>query len=249
MSFFCSFLWGCLAFASMYVTIKYYLPVIHARLQKTAITLPSDGVEESVGEDASFSENNEGIKIPAWCQQKRKVVVLVGMGVVFGLVCGYFAYWNTKTTIALIEMTIIFAVISAAFVTDLAFKRIPNMFPIILLIGKCIVLIYGMIFEKHSVGNDFKSSVLAMLISLILLLIVYKITGGGIGLGDVKLLSAIGFMGGLTAVCYTLFFAFFTCMVVSTVLLLCKKKTMKDTMPLGPFIWIGYGIALILARI
>ena len=61
---------------------------------------------------------------------------------------------------------------------------------------------------------------------------------------DIKLLAALGLMGGVTIVGGTIFFAMLPCALVSAGLLITKKKTMREAIPFGPFLLIGYMLTI-----
>ena len=78
------------------------------------------------------------------------------------------------------------------------------------------------------------------MVSFLILGIANKLSKGGIGLGDVKLLSCIGFMCDIYIVIKTLTLALLACICILGVLLILKKQTVKDHLPFAPFIHIGF---------
>ena len=69
---------------------------------------------------------------------------------------------------------------------------------------------------------------------------IYLFTRGkAMGLGDVKLAGAIGFLLGWPDVSLALVLAFFVGSIFAIPLLLTKRKTLKDALPFGPFIVAG----------
>lgn len=242
MQYFCSVFMGCLTVASMYCTIQYYLPRILGKLQNTAGT--SD-------EELSSGETVQTLSLhtPGWSRRSAGRTAMLAAGTLYGILFGYFIMRGDSAWVQCIEAAVVFLVLSVVFVTDLAYHTIPNLLPLIIIGVRICVLIGRWILRVQYAGRDVRNSFIVMILITLVLLIVNRITHGGMGFGDVKLISAIGFMSGLRDAMYTLFFSFLICMLASTFLLLIKKKTMKDTIPLGPFIWIGYGIALIINRL
>ena len=59
------------------------------------------------------------------------------------------------------------------------------------------------------------------------------------GLGDVKLAGAIGFLLGWPDIVLALVLAFLVGSIFAIPLLLMKRKTLKDALPFGPFIVAG----------
>lgn len=70
--------------------------------------------------------------------------------------------------------------------------------------------------------------------------------GRGMGMGDVKLSFLIGLFLGSTSSIFAFYLSFLTGGAVSLILILWKKKTLKSTIPFGPFLVIGSLLALFL---
>lgn len=60
--------------------------------------------------------------------------------------------------------------------------------------------------------------------------------GKGMGFGDVKLAVLMGLLLGFPGIIYSLYIAFLTGASVSLILILWKQKTLKSTIPFGPFL-------------
>jgi len=70
-------------------------------------------------------------------------------------------------------------------------------------------------------------------------LIIFLSRGKAMGMGDVKLAAALGLIFGWPDVLMVLFLSFLSGALVSAVLLLLKKKKIKDVVPFGPFLAVG----------
>ena len=161
------------------------------------------------------------------------------------IVSGYMIATRAVSYIAIIELSIsYFAVLSAAII-DYKTKTIPNIIPISLVLGRIVIFIYEL-FCVDSAISFFISSLVGALLCLLLLIIANKISKGGIGGGDIKLLSSIGFVCGIYVVISSMLLALVSCIVVSGVLLILKKCTTKDNVPFGPFIYVGYLVMCLL---
>ncbi len=66
--------------------------------------------------------------------------------------------------------------------------------------------------------------------------------GKGIGMGDVKLALPIGFLFGWPDILLVVGFAFVCGALVGVILIALKKKTIKGTLPFGPFFALGAAI-------
>lgn len=139
-----------------------------------------------------------------------------------------------------------FGVLSVTFVTDYLYFRIPNILPTILAISRVLCLIPEIIiYQSGALDGMFRSLLVAIGI-LILLLTVRLISKDGLGYGDIKLITALAFLCGFRAGIFTLLLSSMACAVVSVTLLFRRKKTLKDTLPLGPFLLIGFALTVIL---
>ncbi len=216
-----SLIWGCLTLVSMILTFKFYLP----RLETTR-------KDDRLGALA--------------VSEKRKIVFIV-TGSVFAACCGYIAWNNCTSFISYFKLMSAMIVLCIVAVTDSTLMLIPNMCSIVLCVCRAITIISEFIFFRDIAVNSLIDSVITVIIVLILLLIMSKVTHGGLGMGDVKILSSIGFLSGLRSVMVSMMLAFILCALFSTYLLLCKRKHLKDAIPLAPFMWAGYGIGIILS--
>ena len=66
------------------------------------------------------------------------------------------------------------------------------------------------------------------------------------GLGDAKLLSAIGFWFGWISIPFILFFSSFAALIFAVPSLLNKSKNMSSQIPFGPYIILGCVLYLLL---
>lgn len=91
---------------------------------------------------------------------------------------------------------------------------------------------------KPDILFHFSGALLAGLIFFIILIL----SKGGIGQGDVTLISAIGFILGPYYVLVNIILSFFLGSIISIFLLLTKMKNRKDPIPFGPFIILAFFI-------
>lgn len=151
---------------------------------------------------------------------------------------------NVDNNINIIKMLITLICITGAATNDYREKRIPNIFPISLAIIGIVCLIIGCISKQQGATSYLISSLFATIMVAICMTIAYILTKQGIGLGDIKLLCALALIGGVYTVGGTIFFGMIICTLISIGLLITKRKTMKDGIPFGPFIYLGYLITI-----
>lgn len=165
---------------------------------------------------------------------------------VFLLVCfavslftGYTAVEKSTSVHVWVVLMMSYITVLGAAVIDYKLHVIPNVFPVFLMAGKALVILY----ELCCTGNvkwDIISSLTGFGACFAVMIIAGTFTRGGIGKGDVKLLASIGFACGAYPVFVTLTIALLYCAVVSVLLIIIKKLSMKDSLPFGPFIFLGY---------
>lgn len=174
-----------------------------------------------------------------------KIVMYVA-SIAVALLCGYFSGARQDTWLSMSKMVLTLGILNVISITDIKLYKIPNFCVLVLLCGRCLSFIPELINNDGTVLMGLINSLIAGIACLLFLIVISKITHGGIGYGDVKLFGALGFLCGVRAVLYTLILSFFLCAIVSAVLLLSKKKGLKDGLPMGPFVWIGFAITIIL---
>ncbi len=141
-------------------------------------------------------------------------------------------------------MIIILIVIS---LIDYYHQIIPD---ILLIIIFALTIFYKLIsYILYGTSPDILNSLLAFLIGGTLFLLIALISKGGMGGGDIKLISVLGFILGLKKTLLNIFLSFIIGAVFSICLLLLKKKGKKDAIPFGPFINIAFIITLFLGDI
>lgn len=133
----------------------------------------------------------------------------------------------------------------AAAIIDLKLRIIPNIIPLTIIAVRLLLLIYEFVHDEMAIYS-LLNSFLGGGASLLVLLIADRISKGGIGMGDIKLVSSIGFMCGLFTVISVMVYSMLICAVVAIILVLMKKVTMRDQMPFGPFIYLGFTVMLLL---
>lgn len=135
-----------------------------------------------------------------------------------------------------------------AMIVDMNTRLIPNVLVLAMLaVG---TVFYGMEFlmTPETQGSMIVSAVVGLLGCFVLFYVMARLTKGGMGMGDVKQLSALGWMVGLYGALVSVLFSLLACMVVAIVLLASKKKKAKDSVPFGPFIFFGYLLAVLICN-
>ena len=216
--------WGAVVAATIFVSFSWYLPFLSAK--------------------PSREEESETRASKPQITRRFQAVIYIVM-ILVAMICGYVSGNREDAFVSIFKMLLTLDVLSVVTITDIKLYKIPNLCILVLLAGRCLSIIPELVINDGTLVMGLLNSVIAGALSLLFLLLMSKITHGGIGYGDIKLFGALGFLCGVHAVVYTLLISFFLCAVASAMLLLTKKKHLKDGLPMGPFIWIGFAITII----
>lgn len=170
----------------------------------------------------------------------------IGWNIGLAGVAAFFVYRYASGWFAIIRLLVMFVAFAAAAIVDLLVHKIPNILVVIVLLARGIIWIPEIICQPSHWLQTIAGSVISMLAAFILLLILSKLSRGGLGMGDVKLITAQAFLCGVYSVMNTLIFGLLVCVVAAIILVLSSKKGMKDAIAFGPFLYIGYVISLFL---
>ena len=157
----------------------------------------------------------------------------------FSFAICYYLFGISITTLLFFILTICFVII---FFIDLKHFIIPNELTITLMVIGIIKSIDPDL--NNEIFPNFINSVLGGVIGYVLIWLIilfYKKVRNkeGMGLGDAKLLSAIGFWFGWVSLPFILFFSSFIALVSVLPDLIKNKKNLTSQIPFGPFIILG----------
>jgi len=147
--------------------------------------------------------------------------------------------FNPQTLISLVYYLFIVSSFIIIFFEDLKFGIIPDkvIFPAIIITLAYLFTIHNSLFIIH-----LSSAFGAFAFFLALFLIT---RGKGMGFGDVKLVFLLGLILGFPKIILALYIAFLTGALLGIILILWKKKkSIKESIPFGPFLIMGSLIAL-----
>ncbi len=147
-------------------------------------------------------------------------------------------------------ITVAFVFVSAflligAAIFDLKVMLIPNFIPLAIIIARLLFFICDFV-KTDTVMLSLIKSLLGMVAVFLIFFVAAKLTKKSFGGGDVKLMSALGFMYGFENAAKIILLSLIIAVVVSLMLVLLKKKTMKDYVPLGPYILLGFYVFIYL---
>jgi leader peptidase (prepilin peptidase)/N-methyltransferase len=183
------------------------------------------------------------------CKEKIKpTYFIVEILSIFNFFVIYYFFGLTITTLLLMILSIFFIII---FFIDLKHYIIPNVltFPLMFIgfIKSFDPNLDQTIFPNYInslIGGIFGYSIIWLIV------FVYKKVRKkeGMGLGDAKLLGAIGFWFGWISIPFTIFLSSFAALVIVIPSILNKSRNMTSQIPFGPYIIIGCIIYVVFAN-
>lgn len=184
-------------------------------------------------------------ELPEQEVQLPQKAVIITVSVLAAAFCGYLSGVRSIAFEGSARTLLAFAFLTMFAVTDLRYKKIPNCFVLAMALCEVPFLIYDLI-NGENATNVILNSVGAGAGTFIFFLLMSVISKGGIGEGDIKAFSALAFLCGLSAIVYTVVLSFLLASLTAVILLIFRKKTLKEGIPMAPLLWLGFlvGIAV-----
>ena len=203
---------------------------------------------EKVNIDSSEEDGKVApvITLPAFFSRNNRKQILFVCCISF--VCAIAAGISYNTGISAIDLCrqiVVALVLFAAMIIDNNTRLIPNILILLSLGIGVLVLLFEFIFTRDTFSRSLIMSIAGSVCCVILFYVLSRLTREGIGMGDVKLISTMGFLLGLITTLMSVLFSLILCTGVSIILLLGKKKNKNDRIPFGPFLFFGYILMLI----
>lgn len=152
-------------------------------------------------------------------------------------------FYYFKLSLDFIYLSLISSVLIVITFIDLKEMIIPDVLVIILLILSVLYKILN--YYLYNVPPQILNSLGGLLIAGGLFLAIVILSKGGMGGGDVTLISALGFILGIKYILLNIFLSFILGAIISIILLITKIKDRKDPIPFGPFIILGFYITVL----
>ena len=160
-------------------------------------------------------------------------------------VMGLVVFDNVVSLVSFCRIVFVCVVAYGIAIIDFKLKIIPNIYVLIFLAGSMVFHIIDFIQElkiadfSDILESFFFNNILLPIVVIIVLWIISLIMHGGMGYGDIKFLGALCFFNGISSLIFSLTIALTISLLVGCILLLLKKKKIKDEIPFGPFMTCG----------
>ncbi|QOR33661.1 prepilin peptidase [Clostridium sp. 'deep sea'] len=135
----------------------------------------------------------------------------------------------------------VFFVVLLAYIAivDLYIKLIPNILLKIQLIMVILFTCLDILSQANFSAQFLKAKLITLLLTGGSFFIVYLITKGALGAGDVRLMTILGITFNQNVALAALFYSLISCAVISIALMILRKLNSKDNVPFAPFILVG----------
>lgn len=134
----------------------------------------------------------------------------------------------------------------AAALTDWKARTVSNKLVLAMFALWLTLLIVAMLSDFQTALGELIPSLISGGVAGLMFLAIYLVSRKGIGGGDVKLVTVVGLYMTLAQLMPMLLVSSLLAAIVSAVLLLTKRATMKTAIPLVPFLYLGILVILFL---
>lgn len=163
-------------------------------------------------------------------------------------VCGV-AVWSVCNggagAAALARYTGVALALLCAAVFDRRTHLIPNFLILSMFFFGVIILGGEFLFDRSTFLPAFVSAIVGLVFCFPVFYLLCVVTRDGLGMGDVKLISAMAWLLGAPITLLSVLFGLILCALVAIGLMLTKKKNKTDFIPFGPFLFGGYLLLII----
>ncbi|MCR4675332.1 MAG: prepilin peptidase, partial [Lachnospiraceae bacterium] len=168
------------------------------------------------------------------------VLAQIGIAVAFG------SLYEENAIIFTLKRLLLLAVLWAVAYTDFREHKISNKVLLIGLLGWVILTVAEAITDKAIFRESLIRECSYAGIILILLVFVRFVSKGGIGMGDIKLLTLMALLEGSDGFMESILLSCIVIFIIAVILLIVRKKGRKDQLPFAPAVLIGTYISMFL---
>ncbi len=232
--------------AGIYAIIITALSLFYLRVSSSETKISDEGEPNDKGADKSQSPVNFHPLGLVKSMSKKDCVMVFGCSVLT-MISVYLLYtrkiigFESEKTMANTIMYMLFVTVTLIVaMIDKETRKIPNKIVVIFALVGIVFRIYQMYAQKTSIKVMILSLVLTFVISACVLFLVSFVSRGGIGYGDIKFLIVCGVLLGISKLLLMMSLSLISCLTTAIFLVGTHRKTLKDTVPFGPFMFMGY---------
>lgn len=143
---------------------------------------------------------------------------------------------NSNNWITIIKLFLTMEMLISASIIDKQIKKIPNKLVVSAYLIRVILFVPEYFLFNDTFFRVLMGSVFGFAISFFVFFLMSILTKSGIGMGDVKLVSAMGCLIGLSGTFFSVFYGMVVCMFMAIGFIAFKKRKVKDKIAFAPFI-------------
>ena len=170
--------------------------------------------------------------------RRERIQLCAGLG--SGTLCGVLLPLHLSQAVWQIIFLSVFFVLLFAALSDIRTKTIPNFLSLSLLMVFAALQIYNAAVNRADFLAGMAGGFLAALMILLFLLLCRYFSKGGVGMGDIKLLTSLALILGMRGMFSLLFFSELIAVCQVIFLLVRKKMTLHDALPFAPYFLLGF---------
>lgn len=193
-----------------------------------------------------IAENKEDNISPRRMFLEKDALIFCVIYALTGLAAGFLYFHYGYEVTEIIRNLVVMLLLIAVARIDRRKSIIPNKAVLFLLVFQIVLLCVEFFLSRDMFVENLFSSIIGLLIGLVTFLVGYFISRQGMGLGDVKLIAAMGFCLGDNSIVVIIMFSLMISAIYGIVQLVRKKKKYKDEIPFAPFLAIAATALLLL---
>lgn len=171
---------------------------------------------------------------------RNKILFLSAEIIAMGILLLMFQTIYHLQMISQIKLISLISILFPIAAIDFRLQKIPNKLLLIALIVRGLIFLIECILSLSNAMTVLKDSLLGAFVIAAFFLLILLIFKNSIGMGDIKLFAMMGLYQGFLGAATSVFFSLLISSVISAFLLITrKKKSRKDTIPLGPSVLLG----------
>lgn len=176
-----------------------------------------------------------------YSEKKRNafIVISTALSVLCGVLLSLCAADDEWTVFSILRVVSVICWTYFAAVIDYKIKIIPNELVVGMLIELLVIFIPEALFDIQGFKSTIVMSLLGGLTMGGIFLLGRGISKGGMGMGDVKMITVCGLYLGLDSVIGMVFWALLFSIITGIVLMIAKKAKLKTKLAMGPFFFAG----------
>lgn len=175
--------------------------------------------------------------VKKFISEKRFLPHVFGLSALLLTLC--LVKWTQISRLALLLRVLLVVFGYLAALCDAREKRVPNKLIIAMMGGWVLIMVPQMFFVTEEALGTMADGLAGFLTGGLIFWLVYAISRGGLGGGDVKLAATSGLYLGLDGVLSMMLYGSVLAASTGVVLILLKKIKPKDQIPLVPFLYVG----------